>query len=55
MKHGREAGLFSRTGNMVDGFPLSAFGQKYVDLLPDRDAIKVLKKSKPTIIEKAKK
>jgi hypothetical protein len=47
MKHGREAGLFSHTGNMVDGFPLSSFGQKYVDLLPDRDAIKVLRKSNP--------
>lgn len=46
MKHGREGGLFSHTGNMVDGFPLSSFGQKYVDLLPDRDAIKALRKSK---------
>ncbi len=46
MKHGREAGLFSPDGSMADGFPLSAFGQKYVDLLPDRDAIKALKKSK---------
>ena len=55
MKHGREAGLFSHTGNMVDGFPLSDFGQKYVDLLPDRDAIKALKKSKLAITEKSKK
>jgi len=54
MKHGREAGLFSN-GNMVAGFPLSPFGQKYVDLLPDRDAIKALKKSKPTMTEKSKK
>ena len=55
MKHGREAGLFSHTGNMVDGFPLSSFGQKYVDLLPDRDAIKALRKSKPNVQKKPKK
>ena len=46
MKHGREAGLFSPDGSMATGFPLSAFGQKYVDLLPDRDAIKALRESK---------
>jgi hypothetical protein len=46
MKHGREAGLFSLAGSMTDGFPLSAFGQKYVDLLPDRKAVKALRKSK---------
>jgi hypothetical protein len=55
MKHGREAGVFSMTGSMVDGFPLSAFGQEYVDLLPDRDAIKALKKSKPNVTKKPKK
>ena len=46
MKHGREAGLFSLAGSMSNGFPLSAFGQKYVDLLPDRDSIKALRKSR---------
>jgi hypothetical protein len=45
MKHGKEAGLFSYSGSMADGFALSVFGQKYVDLLPDRDAIKALKNS----------
>jgi hypothetical protein len=55
MKHGREAGLFSHIGNMVDGFPLSSFGQKYVDLLPDRDALKKLRKSKPNVQKKPKK
>ena len=55
MKHGREAGLFSPAGSMADGFPLSAFGQKYVDLLPDRDAIKALRKSKPNVQKKPKK
>jgi hypothetical protein len=54
MKHGREAGLFSN-GNMVAGFPLSPFGQKYVDLLPDRDAIKALKESKTNVTKKSKK
>ena len=55
MKHGKEAGLFSITGSMADGFTLSAFGQKYVDLLPDRDAIKALRKSKPNKPKKSKK
>jgi hypothetical protein len=54
MKHGKEAGLFSFSGNMKDGFTLSAYGQKYVDLLPDRDAVKALIKSTPIKLRRPK-
>jgi hypothetical protein len=55
MKHGKEAGLFSFSGTMKDGFTLSAYGQKYVDLLPDRDAIKALNKPRLSKPKKSKK
>jgi hypothetical protein len=40
---------------MVDGFTLSSYGQKYVDLLPDRNAVKALIKSTPTKLRRPKK
>lgn len=55
MKHGKEAGLFNINGSMADGFTLSNYGQKVVDLLPDRDAIKALMISKSSKPKKTRK
>jgi hypothetical protein len=44
----KRAGFFNTGGSRSLGYTLSLYGQRYVDTLPDGDAIKKLHKPKPT-------
>lgn len=42
----KKTGLFNTSGGKQSGYKLSFYGQNYVDKLPDREAIKQLRKPK---------